>query len=189
MPIPDVLAFQRAERDFKCCQLVELPIGDYGFSLVRHFLFDHAESMRYHMLAGSTFQPLANLANKIKGELKYHTLHADVWVKKLGGGTEESRLRVQSSLNELFAYALGIFELSPFEDALRADVTFEGELVLQQRWLDEITPLLQQAGLTLPNVKQEDIKFGGRRGYHTEHLQPMLNEMSEVIRSDYNAEW
>jgi ring-1,2-phenylacetyl-CoA epoxidase subunit PaaC len=47
---PDILAFQRTEKDFKCCQLVELPIGEYDFSLVRHFLFDHAESLRYDML-------------------------------------------------------------------------------------------------------------------------------------------
>ena len=67
---PDELAFQREEKEFKCCQLVELPIGEYDFSLVRHFLFDHAELIRYEMLTASSFMPLAQLARKVKGEIK-----------------------------------------------------------------------------------------------------------------------
>jgi ring-1,2-phenylacetyl-CoA epoxidase subunit PaaC len=166
-----------------------LPIGDYAFSLVRHFFFDHADALRYEMLTQSSFQPLANLAKKIKGELKYHTLHADVWVKKLGNGTEESKARMQSAINETFPYALGIFEPSKFENELKAGRVFEGEGELQKRWLDKITPLIEQAGLKLPSVKQDGIKYGGRNGYHTEHLQPMLTEMNEVISTDYNTEW
>src|SRR5665213_3384370 len=50
---PDKVAFLREGSKFKCCQFVELPIGEYDFSLIRHFLFDHAEAIRYEMLAGS----------------------------------------------------------------------------------------------------------------------------------------
>jgi ring-1,2-phenylacetyl-CoA epoxidase subunit PaaC len=189
MPEPDVLGFQRKESEFKSCQLVELPIGDYAFSLVRHFFFDHADALRYEMLTQSTFQPLANLAKKIKGELKYHTLHADVWVKKLGNGTEESKARMQSAINEVYPYALGIFEPSKYENELTAAGVFDGEVELQKRWLDKITPLIEQAGLKLPGVKEEQKRPGGRNGYHTEYLQPMLIEMNEVISSDYNTEW
>jgi ring-1,2-phenylacetyl-CoA epoxidase subunit PaaC len=30
---------------------------------------------------------------------------------------------------------------------------------------------------------------GGRNGQHSEHLQPLLTEMSEVFRMDPTAEW
>src|SRR2546422_1011522 len=36
-PIPDKLVYERNEKDFKCCHFVEMPIGEYDFSLVRHF--------------------------------------------------------------------------------------------------------------------------------------------------------
>ena len=36
---PDTLGFKREAKQFKCCQFVELPIGEYDFSLIRHFLF------------------------------------------------------------------------------------------------------------------------------------------------------
>src|SRR5687768_15043745 len=46
-PDPDTLAFRRPAQQFHCCQFVELPIGEYDFSLIRHFLFDHAEAIRF----------------------------------------------------------------------------------------------------------------------------------------------
>src|SRR5436309_10615767 len=33
-PEPDYLAFSRKADDFKCCQYVEYPIGEYNFSLM-----------------------------------------------------------------------------------------------------------------------------------------------------------
>src|SRR5690349_3734704 len=63
---PDQIAFNRPEKEFKSCHLVELPIGEYDFSLMRHFLFDHAEMIRFEMLSNSSNEELANLAKKYK---------------------------------------------------------------------------------------------------------------------------
>ena len=40
---PDTVAFMRNADQFHNCQFVELPNGEYDFSLIRHFLFDTAE--------------------------------------------------------------------------------------------------------------------------------------------------
>ena len=96
---PDTVAFTRNAEQFHNCQLVELPNGEYDFSLIRHFLFDTAEAIRFDMLSNSTYVPLANLAKKIKGELRYHTMHANTWIKQLGSATEESISRLQHSWN------------------------------------------------------------------------------------------
>ncbi|HEY3876148.1 MAG TPA: 1,2-phenylacetyl-CoA epoxidase subunit PaaC [Candidatus Kapabacteria bacterium] len=187
--IPDVIAFSRDEKQFHSSQFVELPIGDYAFSLMRHFLFDHAESLRYAMLSESSFAPLAALAKKIKGELKYHTLHADLWIKKLGTGTEESQARMQSALNEAFPYALGMFEPAKYDDELKSENIFEGETALQTKWLETIMPILERANLQLPKLSIKERMYGGRQGYHTEYLQPLLDEMTEVYRLDPAATW
>ena len=65
---PDTVAFMRNAQQFHNCQLVELPNGEYDFSLIRHFLFDTAEAIRFDLLSQSSYQPLADLAKKIKGE-------------------------------------------------------------------------------------------------------------------------
>jgi ring-1,2-phenylacetyl-CoA epoxidase subunit PaaC len=96
----DQLAFNRKEKEFRSCHFTELPIGEYDFSIIRHFLFDHAEALRYELLAASSFKPLAMLAKKIKGELKYHVLHANSWIVRLGRGTEESHQRLQDAIDK-----------------------------------------------------------------------------------------
>jgi ring-1,2-phenylacetyl-CoA epoxidase subunit PaaC len=188
-PIPDIIAFSRNEKEFHSSQFVELPIGDYAFSLMRHFLFDHAESIRFEMLSHSSIAPLASLAKKIKGELKYHTLHADLWIKKLGQGTEESHARMQTALNEAFPYALGMFEPSKYDEELKTENIFEGETTLQTKWLEVITPVLEKGNLQLPSLPMKERMYGGRQGYHTEYLQPLLDEMTEVYRLDPAATW
>lgn len=186
---PDTLAFTRPSKEFRNCILTELPNGEYDFSLVRHFFFDTAESLRFEMLSESSYQPLAKLAVKIRGELRYHTLHANTWIQQLGSATAESISRIQRSIDHAFPYALGIFERSPFEQDLITEKIFAGEAVLQERWLEKITRQLRNTQLQLPLASDVTPVYGGRVGKHSEHLQPLLNEMGEVFRIDPTAEW
>jgi ring-1,2-phenylacetyl-CoA epoxidase subunit PaaC len=189
-PEPDTTAFTRDAAAFRCCQLVEHPIGDYAFSLARHFMFDLAESLRFEMLEKSTYEPLAKLALKVRGEIKYHTFHATTWIEQLGAnGNEESHARMQSAINDVFPMALGIFEPSEQDAALSASGIFPGEAVLEERWLAAMAPFLERATLTLPDRTATTPIYGGRSGYHTEHLAPLLTEMGEVFRIDPTAEW
>lgn len=188
-PNPDVIGFTRKESAFSCCHLVELPNGEYDFSLIRHFLFDHAEMLRYQALTKSTFLPLAQLAGKIIGELKYHILHANTWVKQLGNATEEAKARLQSSLNELMPFALGMFEPGKHEATVVQEGIFIGEEALKTQWLQTIEGIVNQTQLKLPNAAMLTPVYGGRHGYHTEYLQPLLTEMTEVFHIDESAEW
>lgn len=186
---PDHLGFMRTEQEFTCCHFVEFPIGEYDFSIVRQFLFDHAEYIRYDMLSKSTFEPLANLAKKVKGEIKYHTLHGDTFIKQLAEGTEESKARMQSSLNFSWHLALGVFEKGTFENELIAEGVFAGEDELKNRWIAKVSSLVTSFGLHVPSTDENKIALGGRKGFHTEYLDLLLKEMTEVVRLDLNAEW
>jgi ring-1,2-phenylacetyl-CoA epoxidase subunit PaaC len=186
---PDTVAFTRNANQFHNSQLVELPNGEYDFSLVRHFLYDHADQLRFEALANSSYEPLAKVARKVKGELKYHVFHANTWFVKLGSANEESHKRMQDAVNLAWNYALGMFEESKFEDELIAEGIFEGEAKLKEKWLANITPLFLKAGLSIPDGNTWAPGLGGRRGTHTEHLGPLVEEMSEVFRYDPTAEW
>lgn len=186
---PDLLAFMRPADKFHNCILTELPNGEYDFSLIRHFLFDTADAIRFEMLSNSSFQPLAELSRKIHGELRYHTLHANTWIKQLGSATQESISRLQTSLVFAMPYALGIFEQSPYEKELIKDGIFEGENALKERWMKKIGEIIHQTNLQLPEWNNATAVLGGRMGNHSEHLQPLLDEMSEVFRIDPSAEW
>ena len=186
---PDTVAFTRNASQFHNSILVELPNGEYDFSLIRHFLYDTAEAIRFEMLSTSSFEPLAELARKIRGELRYHTLHANTWIKQLGTATDESISRLQQSLTFSLPYALGIFEESPFEKELIASGVFGGEHVLKEKWMIKVEEVIAKTKLKLPDWNGLKPIVGGRVGKHSEHLQPLLDEMSEVFRIDPSAEW
>lgn len=187
---PDQFAFLRNEKEYKCCHFVEHPNGEYDFSLMRHFLFDHAEAIRYEQLQQSSFQPLQPLAKKLKGEIKYHTLHANAWVSQLCHAGEESRARMQSALTACFPLALGLFEPGgEAEQILIAEKVYPGEKALKEIWLDRVYNILTVAALNLPDENTTAPVYGGRKGYHTTYLQPLLEEMGAVFRTDPAATW
>ena len=186
---PDTVAFTRNASQFHNCILVELPNQEYDFSLIRHFLFDIADALRWEMLSQSSYEPLSLLAKKVKGELRYHTLHATTWMKQLGSATETSIARLQQSLSTVTPFALAIFEESPFEKEIIESGIFEGEKVLREKWKSKIEEVISQTQLKLPDWKTIAPILGGRTGRHSEHLQPMLEEMREVFRIDPTAEW
>lgn len=188
-PDPDTVAFTRPAEAFHNCIFAELPNGEYDFSLMRHFLYDTALAIRFDMLSSAAVDDLAALSVKIRGELKYHTLHANTWIRQLGTATEESVTRLQTALDYALPFALGVFEASPFEEALREAKIFAGEKSLQERWQQRVEEVLAQTQLTLPPWNTIAPVVGGRVGRHSEHLQPLLDEMGEVFRIDPTAEW
>lgn len=186
---PDTVAFTRNANQFHNSQFVELPNGEYDFSSIRHFLYDHADQLRFESLALSTYEPLAKVARKVKGEIKYHVFHANTWITKLGNANETSKARMQTALNESWDYALGMFEPSAFEQDLINSGIFVGEEAIKAQWIKNVTEVLTKAGLTIPAENSWQPVFGGRTGNHTEHLQPLLDEMTEVFKVDPTAEW
>ena len=60
---------------------------------------------------------------------------------------------------------------------------------MKKSWLQNISSILEKAKLKIPSEKTWSPAFGGRKGIHTEHLKPLIDEMGEVFRVDPSAEW
>jgi len=185
----DQLAFNRSVAGFRSCHFVEMPIGDYAFSLMRHFLWDFADNVRITALKSSSYKPLSELAQKISREEKYHILHARTWISELCKGGEESRLRLQSALNEAFPMAFGLFEPTEFNAKLADSGVQLTEEELSSRWLELVTGIVKEIGLKLPTNYDTTPYIGGRKGYHSEHLESLIKEMSEVFVLEPTAKW
>jgi ring-1,2-phenylacetyl-CoA epoxidase subunit PaaC len=186
---PDKLGFGRKPEAFRSCQLVEYPIGDYAFSLVRHFLYDFAESIRLENLTKSSFRPLAELAKKLLREERYHFLHGITWVSQLGRSTDEARARLQAALDLTYPMAFGLFEPTNFDAAIVADGIQAAEADLEAQWVAAVGKFLTDVGLNVPQVADKTAHYGGRTGQHTSHLSSLLLEMDEVFAIDETAVW
>lgn len=186
---PDTIAFRRSEKDFKSSHLVELPNnGDYAFALARHFFFDYSELLRFEALKSSTYPELAGWSGKFYSEIKYHIFHANTWLKSLMNGNDESRAKMTTALKYALPYALGIFEEGKYEQVLIDEGLFIGETKLKAKWITAVQEKLSEVGIDL-DFSVEPI-LGGRNGYHSEHLAPLLQEMNAVIDLEpSDAKW
>ena len=183
----DDLADLSSDVAYRNALIVELPKGDFGFTVVRQFLVSTASYFQLEALQRSGHAELAGIAGKALKETRYHVRHAGEWVVKLGDGTDESHRRVQSALDELWRYTGEMFMTDAVDDALvRAGVAPE-LAPLEPKWRAQVADVVRRATLRVP----EDgyMQRGGRAGRHTEHLGHMLAEMQIVARSHPGAEW
>ncbi len=183
----DQLVFFRNPGQYRNIQLVELPKGDWAFSMVRQYLFDAAEGVVLSHLRASAHRPLAEAAAKIATEELYHLRHTGLWLRRLGLGTEESHRRAQAALDMLWPYARQLFTLLPGDAALSAAGIVPDMALLRREWEAAVRPFLAECGLAIPEeaLPRRDVP----RTEHTEHLMALLAEMQSVARMDPEAEW
>lgn len=183
---PDKLVFFRETAAYRNVQMVELPRGDWGFTMLRQYLFDAYELLLLDQLQQSSYQPLAEACVKIRNEEIYHFRHSSSWVKRLGLGTEESHRRIQTALDALWPYAQQLFVPLPDEYLLIEAKIVPDLAELHQEWLERIRPFLSAANLTIPDNHQPPTTH---RSKHTKHLTKLLNEMQKVARLNVEAVW
>jgi len=183
---PDETVFFRDAGAYRNVQMVELPKGDWAFSMLRQYLFDVAEMIQLGHLARSAYRPLAEAAAKIRTEEIYHLRHTSQWVKRLGLGTEESQARMQRALDELWPYAQQMFVPLPGEELLVAAGMVTAAAALGDEWRQAVTRHLEESGLRIPDDSRP---AATDRAGHTEHLPALLAEMQGVARLDPEAKW
>jgi len=184
---PDTLAFGRSAERFRCASLVSLPKADWGFSVLRQFLYDTAECVRLGALVHSAYQPLAHLARKLQSEEKYHLMHGRMWVLRLGDATDESRRIMRDGLAAAYPHALGLFEPTDADEPLAQAGICPRESDLRRQFESAVTPVLREAGLSAaPNAEPV---YGGRAGKHPEALVSLLDGMRLVYHTDPDAKW
>lgn len=183
----DALAYFREAIDYRNVQMVELPNGDYAFTIVRQFLFD---VFSYHLLEElqkSTNKELAGIAAKGFKEVRYHVRHSSEWVVRMGDGTAESHMRAQKALDHLWRFTGEMFETDKIDEQMIADGIGANVEAIAPKWKAVVEDVMKRATLIIPN--DPPAMTGGRKGRHTEHLGHMLSEMQIVARSHPGAEW
>ncbi len=177
----DQFAFGRNESEFRNVTIVELPNGDYGFTIMRNFLFITFQRELWPALQASAEEQLSEIARKSLTETRYHVQHASDWVIRLGDGTDESHARMQRALDALWPYTAEFFSSSAIDDASPKWSTLEGG------WLSAIRPVLDVATLQIPTPAS--FLSRGKEGIHSEQLTPLLAEMQYLQRAYPNSDW
>ena len=183
----DQLAFLRDERDYFNVTLVELPRGDFAFTVLRNLFVATWAKLLWDRLHTSSDAEVAAIAGKALKEVRYHQQHAADWVVRLADGTEESRMRTDVALAALWIYTEELFDSDAVDAAAQASGLGPRWADLREPWLAEIGAVFAEAGLTVP--KRSAFRSTGTRGVHSEHLGHVLSEMQSLQRAYPGGAW
>ena len=183
----DDLAYLRDEREFRNFLMVELPVGDFAFTLVRQFMLDVYHRELYALLKGSADETLAAIASKAVKECAYHVRRSGEWILRLGDGTSESHDRAQSALDELWGYSHELFAGDAVDRAMMDAKVVPDLADVCEPWRREVEATLTEATLQIPHDDWQ--ATGGREGVHTEHMGHLLAELQVLQRTYPGLEW
>ncbi len=183
----DELAFRRDERSFYNLLLVEQDNGHFGDTVCKIFLFSAYQYVFYNKLIDSTDSQLSAIAEKSLKEVKYHLRHSKSWIIRLGDGTDESKNKIQDSINNFWKFTGEFFEIDTIDNNLLANNISVNCKTIESEWNLIVNECLEEATLNKP--KDIFMKTGGRKGIHSEKLGFILAEMQFLQRSYPNAKW
>jgi ring-1,2-phenylacetyl-CoA epoxidase subunit PaaC len=183
----DDLAFFRNDRQFYNALITELANGDYAKTIVRQAIIDCFDLYFYQELAKSKDETLAGIAHKSIREVTYHLRHTTSWVERFGCGTEESHLKAQTALNQLWQYTGELFEMNEVDATLIKEGIAVDLTIVKNNWIKYMTELFEKSNLAIP--ENVFMQTGSRKGIHTEQLGFILAEMQALPRMYPDAKW
>src|SRR5438128_1379473 len=183
----DKFAYLRDVRQYRNLLLLEQPNGDFARTMVRQFFYAAFADIYWRAMMKSSDPTLAAIAAKSEKESAYHLRHSSEWMVRLGDGTEESHIRAQNAIDDLWAFTGEMFAVDDSERALiDADIAID-PATLHVQWLKTVSDVVDEATLVLPNNNW--MQQGGRSGRHSEHLGHLLSELQAMQRTFPEATW
>lgn len=184
----DTLALGRDHGDYRSSWLCEWPTDDWASALVRHWLYDLAEEIRWQNLASSTVTEAAALLPGIEREEAFHRQHASSLLDRVlaQAGPTDARGKLNAALAELAPIADSLW-VAPM---LEAEAIAEGVAALTfaelgVRWHTEVRAELDRLGLDATF----DPSPQGDRTARSSHFAALHTDLNAVRAEDPSAIW
>ena len=185
-PVDDLdgFALMRDPGDYRSCELAEIECSDWNDSLVRHWLYDRAESLRWEALRGSSVERIGVIADRALREESFHRAHAEQFMSRIAPDRPE---QILDSISRLLPIARSVWTPTAGEsDALAAGVTTASSAQLAESWELAIRGDLATWGLEVdwpPPTGSSD------RSLRSSGFDELLADLRRVIVLDEAAVW
>ena len=183
----DDFAYLREGHEYRNVLLVEQPNGHFGDMMARQLLFESFYLLQLEATELCSDPGLAEIAARAVKEIRYHLRHVSQWVVRLGDGTDESRARMQQSIDDHWQYTGELFAADEIDDVIREDFNGPDLDSIRDQWHSNVAAVLIEATLEKPG--DDWMASGGKQGRHSEHLGFLLAEMQHLQRSHPGAKW
>lgn len=183
----DDFAMKRVEKEYLNAQLVELPNGDYANTIMKAYFFAVYQNVLYEALSKSEDEDLRAVSIKSLKEVKYHYTHTATWMKVFSKGTEESKMRLNAALENLWEYTGGLFDEVEEEQNFVDLNLISSSKFLKESWIGKISADFAEFGLQVP--AETFMQKGSRKGIHTEYFGYILCELQYMQRTYPDCAW
>ncbi len=188
----DELAFRREPGGYRSSWLAEWPCLDWASALVRHWLHDHAEALRWEAVAASSVPGLAALVPGAEREERFHLRHADTLLSRVlaaddGGAAAEE---VMVAMRELRPLAASVW-VPPFQEdaALAEGVATRSFAELAGDFDRRLDADLTRWGADPAATAGTARAVPSDRGVRSEHFAEFHAELNTVLSIDPTAVW
>ena len=141
---PDKLVYERTAGEFQNVDVVALPHTDWAFSMLRQFLSRRLRVDPRPRTVDQQLPPHRRGRDQDQAGRGHHLYHTRAWVQRLGLGTDESRRRMQSALDQLWTPFQQLFAPGP-DESLLVDAGITPDLrPVHGKWSDMVVPFLDR---------------------------------------------
>lgn len=167
---------------------METPKYDWAYQVVRSYFYTQAKKVQVDSLCKSPYQPLADVAVKVRMELYYHRLHWETWFKQLFSSTDVAKNRMNEAMTLVMNDFGDMFSFGNQQQAIETYQLIDSEEKLKENWLTSIGPVFAALQMDVPTIPETPAN-NGRNGEHTVDLDEALLTLSEVYKVDPVATW
>ena len=181
----DTLAFGRPSGSYRCCHLAEYTTRDWAEALVRHWIYDTFEALRWQLVAESSLLKLASVARKALQEEAFHRRHADALLDKLLA-SPEPRERILQALDVVGPLVEGLCE--PVEGEAEA-INRGVAAAPTDDLLEPLRQAIEERFGCSASIDSPVANGQNRRTARSADFDPLLRRMREVLDYDPEAVW
>jgi ring-1,2-phenylacetyl-CoA epoxidase subunit PaaC len=167
--------------------MCEFPNGDYAFTIARQCIIDCFQLHYYTELQKSQDETIAGITAKALKETTYHFRHSSSWMERFGNGTEESHLRLQNAINDLWRFTDDLFDTTIGYSDLVSKLICPQMNSVKIAWEKTMDKVLTSS--TIKKPENVFMQKGSINNVHTEHLGFLLTEMQYLQRAYPGAKW
>jgi ring-1,2-phenylacetyl-CoA epoxidase subunit PaaC len=178
----DRLALLRDPGEYRSCWLAEAACTDWADALVRHWLYDEAELLRWQALADSSLQALRDIASRALAEETYHRRHAAALLDALRS-EHDAQGRLVEAAAWLVPLGLALFDPPPGQDDADPAVVGRPLPSMAQEWTSRVAARFSVGPIGGGAEAQE------HRTVRSAGFAEVYARMREVLMLDPTAQW
>jgi len=187
----DALALGRSAGEYRSSWFAEWPCDEWASALVRHWLYDRAEALRWDAVADSSVAGLAALVPGARREEAFHLRHAEQLLDRvLGADLGEAHGLVVAAMCALRPLGASLW-VAPFDEeaALAEGVASRSFAELEVEWNSELDADLVRWGVAPADACGPALDLPPDRSVRSAHFAAFHAELNEVLSIDPTAVW